>query len=86
MTYDPAKICPHCHVRDDDHDYEHMARECYPKQIATLRRQLEEADAAVAALRDMVAMGDGSEIAGAVAATERHKARSASSSPRGTPT
>jgi len=33
-------ICPHCGVFDSEHNYEHMARDCYPKQIERLRAAL----------------------------------------------
>lgn len=38
MTY--HQVCEHCGVWQDSHDYEHMARECYPKQIARLENRL----------------------------------------------
>jgi len=34
------KICPHCGVFDSEHDYEHLACECYPKQVERLRAQI----------------------------------------------
>lgn len=32
-----TSVCEHCGVLDSEHGYEHLARECYPKQIERLR-------------------------------------------------
>ena len=34
-------VCEYCGVWQDSHDYEHLARVCYPQQIERLRRELE---------------------------------------------
>jgi hypothetical protein len=33
-------VCSICGVWNDHHDYEHLARECYPKRIEELERVL----------------------------------------------
>ena len=33
-------ICIHCGVDMEDHNYEHLATECYPKQIQKLKQEL----------------------------------------------
>ena len=35
------EICPHCNQQVGDHDYEHLARRCFPSQIKALRKALE---------------------------------------------
>jgi hypothetical protein len=39
-----SDICQRCGVWMEEHDHEHLARECYPKQIDTLRAQLHAAE------------------------------------------
>jgi hypothetical protein len=34
-------ICKYCGAEDADHDYQQLARECYPMQIDRLRKELE---------------------------------------------
>lgn len=41
MTDIVERLCPHCGVLEDEHDYEQLARECYPKQIEHLRAENE---------------------------------------------
>ena len=36
-----SAVCPHCGVYSDEHNYEHLARECYPKQLIELRQEIE---------------------------------------------
>lgn len=37
------EVCRHCGVFSDQHDYEHLARECYPKRIEALEAAIEQA-------------------------------------------
>lgn len=40
MSFEHPGICSHCGVFNDEHDYQHLARECYPKQLSALRQEL----------------------------------------------
>lgn len=35
------QVCIHCGVFMDEHNYEHLARECLPKQIQKLQKELD---------------------------------------------
>jgi len=47
-----AHQCVYCGADSDQHDYEHLARECYPKQIRLLEAEITRLQEKLAGVRE----------------------------------